>query len=147
MSVVFQSGFTIDSDTVQMTLSAPAASVNVGGKTLDRSSGACYAVADGTVARVVNGFGFDSNGALVVTDASAGLPSPRYYRNGMPFDANGALCVDLENDYDRTQNGIPFTTIGAVAIGGISFASYYLQEGGSFNYLTEDGTGYYELES
>lgn len=76
----------------------------------DNGTRACLAgdVNDGTY-----GLRFDPNGAVLVVDSTAGLPSGTTYANGLPIAPSGALCVadDTTTWYNQ---GLPYTANGSI---------------------------------
>lgn len=88
--------------------------------------GLVYGLADvlvvnyaGTLVGYIQGIGMTVAGELMVFDASAGLPADTFWQSGLPISAaEHRLCVDPTNAVSYIHDGIPFTTVGAVAVDG-----------------------------
>lgn len=73
----------------------------------------------GTLVGYLQGIGQTLTGELMVFDASAGLPADTFWQSGLPVSAaEHRLCVDPTNAVALVHDGIPFTTVGAVAVNG-----------------------------
>ena len=113
----FARGLPIDDTTGKVgTVSSPGLVLGKNGKLIEAASGEMAIDGLGAFISAVNGFTFTAAGALRMNAFAVSLPAGVYYQNGFPFTADGQLCVDNTNAVARVVGGVPFTSIGAVAV-------------------------------
>lgn len=110
----FLNAFEVDSGQVVTEVVAPNPSAYIGGRRYNPATGGLFIVLAGTAVSYSGGVGVDANGATLVVDASAGLPAGTVYKGRFPVYL-GQLCIDSVNTTTYYNQGLPYTTTGAVA--------------------------------
>jgi hypothetical protein len=112
--VPFVNGFPIVAEQLQTTLTTDASDQFINGRRISNLKNAVCASAAAVPVAFIQGIGYDTNGIMLIVDASAGLPAGTAFASGLPVSA-GALCVDAINPAAFWRSGVPFAANGGVA--------------------------------